>query len=69
MRVKATKSDVEDGTNGGCIGCGAIQYGGCEPDAREYECEECGKPKVYGLEELVIMGLVDLSDDDEPDTE
>jgi ferredoxin len=43
---------------GFCIACGACRDG-CEPDAREYECEECGEHKVYGAEELLLMGLVD----------
>lgn len=37
-----------------CIACGHEQEG-CEPDARRYECESCGKPKVYGAEELLLM--------------
>ena len=41
---------------GFCIACGAEHYG-CEPDARKYECEECGEYKVYGAPELVIMGF------------
>ena len=24
-----------------------------EPDAREYECDSCGKPSVFGAEELI----------------
>ncbi len=39
---------------GFCVACGA-DADGCEPDARGYECEECGKPSVYGAEELLIM--------------
>lgn len=27
---------------------------GCEPDARRYECEECGERGVYGTEELLL---------------
>ena len=42
---------------GFCLACGADAYG-VEPDARKYECEACGAPKVYGLEELLLMGLV-----------
>jgi DNA-directed RNA polymerase subunit RPC12/RpoP len=37
-----------------CIACGNEQEG-VEPDARGYECEDCGKPKVYGAEELLMM--------------
>ncbi len=37
-----------------CIICGEDQDD-CEPDARRYECESCGKPGVYGDEELLLM--------------
>ena len=37
-----------------CIACGA-EADGCEPDAREYVCEDCGEEKVYGAEELLFM--------------
>ena len=37
-----------------CIACGEDQ-GGCEPDAREYECESCGEKQVFGAEELLFM--------------
>ncbi len=43
---------------GFCIRCGA-ERDCCEPDAREYACEECGERSVYGAEELIMMGLVD----------
>ena len=36
-----------------CIACGYEQEG-VEPDARGYECEDCGKHKVYGAEELLM---------------
>jgi predicted RNA-binding Zn-ribbon protein involved in translation (DUF1610 family) len=44
-----------DDHRGFCIACGEEAYG-VEPDAREYECESCGERKVYGAEELLIMG-------------
>jgi len=43
----------EDNYIGFCTACGAEQ-GGCEPDARGYECESCGQPSVFGAEELLI---------------
>lgn len=47
---------IESGESiGFCQGCGAEQLG-CEPDARAYTCESCGKPEVYGAEEL-LSGL------------
>ncbi len=44
---------------GFCLACGA-EADGCEPDARGYECEVCGERKVYGLEELLMMGLLKI---------
>jgi hypothetical protein len=41
---------------GFCIACGNEQ-GGCEPDARRYQCEACGKHAVYGADELLLMIL------------
>lgn len=42
---------------GFCTKCGLDHYG-IEPDARKYQCEECGTPTVYGAPELLIMGFV-----------
>ena len=39
---------------GFCLACGNEQ-GGCEPDARRYQCEACGEHAVYGAEELLLM--------------
>jgi hypothetical protein len=38
---------------GFCIACGEDAEG-CEPDAREYECEACGENAVYGADELLM---------------
>ena len=38
---------------GFCIACG-FEQDGCEPDAREYECEHCGEYAVYGAAELLM---------------
>lgn len=46
-----------DGNVGFCLACGN-DADGVEPDARRYTCESCDQPKVYGLEELLMMGLV-----------
>jgi hypothetical protein len=47
---------VADEGIGFCLACGA-EAGGVEPDARKYPCESCRAPKVYGAEELMIMGI------------
>lgn len=38
---------------GFCICCG-VENGGCEPDARRYECDACGEMAVYGAEEILF---------------
>ena len=50
---------LTDRDMGYCIYCGEEVYG-VEPDARRYECEACGKEGVYGLEELLMMGRVEV---------
>ena len=48
---------IESGDNTGwCIACGE-QAGSVEPDARGYQCECCNARKVYGAEQLLLMGL------------
>lgn len=43
-------------TNWGfCLACGA-QQDGCEPDARRYACDVCEERRVYGAEEILMMG-------------
>lgn len=65
--IKVSIDTIEEGLNGVCLACGEIQYGGCEPDAREYVCPSCDAHKVYGLEEALFMGAIELADssDDE----
>lgn len=51
--MRAVKADDNFGF---CTACGAKAHG-VEPDARGYTCESCGAPKVYGAEELLMMGV------------
>ena len=43
------------GNAGFCLACGE-EADGCEPDARKYTCDYCGEKKVYGAEEILMMG-------------
>jgi hypothetical protein len=55
LSLKKIMAAAESGESVGfCVACGA-EASGVEPDARRYECECCGKPKVYGAEELLLM--------------
>lgn len=42
---------------GFCLACGT-DVPNIEPDMRKATCPECGAHKVYGGEELALMGLV-----------
>jgi len=53
---RITEAIESDDCRGFCLACGADAYG-VEPDARGYECEECGANRVYGAEELLIMAV------------
>jgi len=46
----------QDDCIGFCVACGAEQ-GGCEPDARNDECENCGHHSVFDAEELLISNV------------
>lgn len=48
--------NATENSEGFCLACGA-DHGGVEPDARKYHCTDCGKHKVYGAEELMLMNL------------
>lgn len=54
-----------DANSGFCLACGD-DADGVEPDARKYQCHACGAHKVYGAEELILMGLY-YSDQGRPD--
>lgn len=43
--------------SGFCLACGEVVEG-VEPDARGYECECCGAPRVYGAMEFALRGWV-----------
>jgi predicted RNA-binding Zn-ribbon protein involved in translation (DUF1610 family) len=44
-----------------CLAC-KDQACEIEPDAREYKCENCGEKKVYGIEELLLMGEIEINE-------
>ena len=39
---------------GFCLACGE-QADGCEPDARDYTCECCDEPCVFGAAEIALI--------------
>jgi Zn finger protein HypA/HybF involved in hydrogenase expression len=59
VSMRQMENIMSEGGTGWCLHCGT-EVDGCEPDARRYTCESCKQPKVYGLEELLMMGLVSV---------
>jgi len=60
--ITITDADYRAARNGNlglCLECGA-ERGGCEPDARRYYCEACEGSAVYGIEELLMMNLLNI---------
>ena len=65
MAVEMTSDeylDHEDNLDGLCLNCLEWTDGGCEGDAREYECDSCGARKVYGAQEAMLMGEIEITD-------
>jgi hypothetical protein len=53
--------ECDNNNEGLCVFCGESAYG-VEPDARKYDCESCEKKGVYGMQELLLMGLISFKD-------
>lgn len=54
-RAKILAAVQADDNLGFCLGCGA-EAEGVEPDTKKHPCDSCGEKKVYGAEELILMG-------------
>lgn len=52
----ARRAQVTLDNPGFCTACGA-EADGCEPDARNYKCENCGKSTVFGAEEIILCSV------------
>lgn len=53
--IAAVESEMFGTSNPGfCTACGE-DADGCEPDARNYECECCGAHAVFGAAEVLTM--------------
>jgi hypothetical protein len=48
---------VHESSTGFCLACGE-SADGIEPDGERLDCENCGAPKVYGLEQLLLLGFI-----------
>jgi hypothetical protein len=53
-------NELQDANGGICIYCKGLVWEGCEPDAREYKCQECENNTIYGIEEALLEGYIDI---------
>lgn len=56
--------DLDESMIGICLHCKSERLE-CEPDARKYRCEDCGRQEVYGVSELLIMGEIEFVEEKE----
>lgn len=69
VTIKMTSDDYCEARNeyvGYCISCGAEHYQ-IEPDARNYLCEECEERQVFGIEELLMGGQLEIVEETDAD--
>jgi hypothetical protein len=62
-RVAVVAADYEEANEsylGWCVDCERFTTGCCEPDARKYTCEVCGGRTVFGAEEALIYGMIEI---------
>jgi len=57
--TEETYHEMVEESGGYCLACKLEAYG-VEPDARNYVCDGCGEAKVFGIEELLLMGMISL---------
>ena len=72
MRIKiseTTYQDLREDYSGICIKCLTVRHGDTEPDAQNYPCDNCGENKVQGIEDLLIMGLIEFVDEGDDNIE
>lgn len=49
--------------DGYCKACDEVtNFSGVEPDAEKYECEVCGHMAVYGIEQALIHGFLEIDE-------
>lgn len=50
--------------DGFCRKCDEItNFGDVEPDARNRSCDECGEQEVFGVEQAMLMGIIEIEED------
>lgn len=58
-------NDHVSDSDGFCVECESIIYGGIDADAEEDECESCGEHSVMSFEIAIIHGEVQIEGEDD----
>jgi hypothetical protein len=58
--TEAEFAELNEEYGGFCLACGEQAYG-VEPDAENYSCESCGEDQVFGVEQLLVLGKINIS--------
>lgn len=58
---------AQDNYEGYCTSCDLLTRDSTEPDAENYNCPECEEHTVMGVDNALMMGLIEI--DDEADDE
>jgi len=56
--------DAVDSYIGWCTECKAFIRERTEPDADHYDCPTCGRMQVMGAEQALLVGEIELKDDE-----
>lgn len=52
--------EAVDCHQGYCTDCREFTHDTAEPDAEEYECPDCLHNTVYGAEQALLMGILEI---------
>lgn len=66
--MKMTQEEYEDHStdnDGFCTECDKITTSSIEPDAMNENCPECDRNHVYGVENALVYGYIEITDDHE----
>ena len=59
----AEYKELQSTEMGICVSC-LNRQGPVEPDARDYRCDSCGENQVFGIEELLIAGKLEIIEEE-----
>jgi Zn finger protein HypA/HybF involved in hydrogenase expression len=48
---------------GWCLNCQSFTRECTEPDAADYDCPDCDEHSVYGAEEALMLGFIEVGGD------